>query len=757
MVYNIYGDYMRFNPDINIGLTSKQVESRIEEQLDNKDMNVKTKSISNIIFDNFFTLFNLVNIILGVAVMFVGSYKNLLFLGVVICNVLISTIQAIRSKLIVDKLSVLSNNKVTVIRDSKLDNIEVEDLVLDDIIVLKNGNQIPCDCYIKEGSVIVDESYITGESDSISYTEGDLLKSGSFIISGHCKALIEHVRLDNYISIISKEAKYIKPINSILLITIKKIIKYISIIIFPVGILLFYNQYQLYGGVDAILNTVAALIGMLPGGLVLLTSTVLAISVIRLGKLNVLVRDLYCIEMLARVDVICFDKTGTLTDGNLNLVDVVLLNEANVEEIMGNYVNTLGVENNTIKAICKSYKERANYKVISKKSFNSTDKYSSVEFKEGTFKLGAPEVLYKKIKEIEDIQREYRVVLLTKNDKPICYFVLEDNIKKSAHEMFNYFNEQDVLVKIISGDSVNTVSTIAKKVGIEVNSIDLTSIEVTEKIVLENNVFGRVNPEQKKQIIEILQKNKHFVAMAGDGVNDVLALKQADCSITIKDGTDMAKNVSQLVLLDSEYDSIYDIIVEGRRTVNNIERSATLFLSKNISIMLLSIIFIFINYSYPFLPIHLSLTNFFTIGVPSLLLALEYNNKKIKGNFLINILNKSLPTALVVIFNIVMILIVGDKFSFSSEEISTLSVILLGYTGFLLLFKLCLPFDSKRIGLFTFLLIFFLITVIIFRRFFVLTLFSLNMIIISISLMIISTIIFKCLINIFSKYIKEKM
>ncbi len=757
-MYNKNGDYMRFEPDINIGLTNEQVNLRVLEKLDNEDMSVKTKTIPNIIFDNFFTLFNVVNLILGLAVFYVGSYRNLLFLGVVVCNVLISTIQAIRSKIIVDKLSVLSSNKVSVLREGKLASIDVSKIVLDDIIYLKGGNQIAADCIIKEGTVVLDESYITGESDNITYKEGDLLKSGSFVISGNCKAKVEHVRLDNYVSVISNGAKYIKPINSILLNTIKKIIKYISILIFPIGLFFFLNQYSLDKNLtDAVLNTVAALIGMIPSGLVLLTSTVLAISVIRLSRLNVLVQELYCIEMLARVDTICFDKTGTITTGELELIDVVLFNEINLEEIMGNYINAVGIENNTIQALSKKYKKRSGLKVNNITHFSSTIKYSSVEFLNDIYKLGAPEVLYKKIKEIDVIQKENRVLLLTKNDKPMAYFVFRDYIKKSAYKMFEYFKKQEVDVKIISGDNCKTVSNVANEVGISVKGVDVFETKITEKLVLHNNVFGRVSPEGKKKIIEILQKNGHFVAMAGDGVNDVLALKQADCSITIGLGTDMAKNISQLVLLDSEYSAISSIINEGRRTVNNIERSATLFLSKNISIMLLSFIFIFVNFTYPFQPIHLSLTNFFTIGVPSFILALEYNNKKIKGNLLVNILNKSLPTALIVIMNVILVVVIGNMFNLEEQQISTLSVILLGYTGFLLLYKLSLPFNKLRIVLITSLISLFLVLAIIFNEFFILTLFDFKMLIMTSVLILLSTILFTVLVKLFSKFIKDKL
>ena len=750
----------RFNPNLNEGLSSKQVKLRIEQGLTNKETSVPTKTITRIIRDNIFTLFNFLNFGLALAIFAVGSYKNLLFMGIVFCNTLISTVQEIRSKLVIDKLSVITSTKAKVVRDGKIVTIDNEDIVLDDIILFKSGNQIVTDAIIMEGEVSVNESFITGETELITYKEGDMLKSGSFIVVGNCKAKVEHVSLDNYTNVISKDAKYVKPINSILMNSLNKIIKVISILIIPLGLLLFLNQYNLDKNLElAVINTVAALIGMIPEGLVLLTSTVLAVSVIRLVRLNVLVQELYCIEMLARVDTICLDKTGTITDGKMEVIKVINLNKKyNLEEVMGNIVNNLEVDNATSEAISNYFKKYDNYEVIKKIPFSPIYKYSGVEFKEGKFVFGAPEFLTKKeIREVKENQ-DNRTLLICFNDEPIGVIVLKDTIRKNAKKTLDYLAKEGVDIKIISGDSVKTVSKIARDAGLtDIRSIDVSSLNnlELENAILENNIFARVTPLQKKQMVEILQKNKHFVAMTGDGVNDVLALKQADCSITIKNATDAARNVSQLVLLDDDFDSIPSIVREGRRTINNIERSATLFLAKTGYAFFLAVIFMFVNFNYPFQPIQLTLTNFFTIGVPSFILALEPNNNRIKGNFLINVFSRSLPTSLTIVLNIVIIAVLGNFFLLNDVQISTLCVIMTGFTGFLLLFKICFPLNRLRLSLIIILILGFIGTLIGFREFFALTVLNLKMFIFILILVFISLTIFSIMSILVDKLIKK--
>ena len=736
------------------GLSSNEVNDRLKKGLTNKNRAVPTKSILKIITDNVFTLFNLLNFILALLIFFVSSYKNLLFMGIVVCNTLISMVQEIRSKRIVDKLSIITSLKSNVIRDNKIVNISNEDIVLDDIIILKSGNQIVTDCIILEGSVEVNESFITGESDLMSYKEGDELKSGSFVVVGKVIAKVVHVGNDNYVNVISSDAKYVKPLNSILMKSLNKIIKLVSIFIVPLGLLLFFNQYNLDKNLEAsIVNTVAALLGMIPEGLVLLTSTVLAVSVIRLAKLNVLVQELYCIEMLARVDTICLDKTGTITSGKMEVIDVIKLEDYDLNEIIGNIVNTLDSDNATSDALGNYFKKYDNYKVIKTIPFSPINKYSGVEFVEGRFLIGAPEFLCKKkIKEIIDNQ-DNRTLLITKDDLPIGVIVLKDEIRKNAKKMLNYLKNQNVDIKIISGDSLKTISKIANNVGLKVSGIDLSKDEIDD--INKYNVFARVTPIQKKKIIEKLQNNNHFVAMTGDGVNDVLALKQSDCSITIKSGTDAARNVSQLILLDDDFDAIPSIIKEGRRTINNIERSATLFLAKTTYAFLLVLIFMFISFNYPFQPIQLTLTNFFTIGVPSFILALEPNNNRIKGNFLTNVLSKSLPASLTIVLNIIILAVLGNLFKLTNNQISTLCVLMTGFTGFLLLFKICYPLNKLRLFLIVSLIIGFIVTVVGFKKFFSLTILNLKMFVFILILVFISTIIFS-LMSVFVDRIIQK-
>lgn len=723
------------------GLSSNEVNDRLKKGLTNKNRAVPTKSILKIITDNVFTLFNLLNFILALLIFFVSSYKNLLFMGIVVCNTLISMVQEIRSKRIVDKLSIITSLKSNVIRDNKIVNISNEDIVLDDIIILKSGNQIVTDCIILEGSVEVNESFITGESDLMSYKEGDELKSGSFVVVGKVIAKVVHVGNDNYVNVISSDAKYVKPLNSILMKSLNKIIKLVSIFIVPLGLLLFFNQYNLDKNLEtSIVNTVAALLGMIPEGLVLLTSTVLAVSVIRLARLNVLVQELYCIEMLARVDTICLDKTGTITSGKMEVIDVIKLEDYDLNEIIGNIVNTLDSDNATSDALGNYFKKYDNYKVIKTIPFSPINKYSGVEFVEGRFLIGAPEFLCKKkIKEVIDNQ-DNRTLLITKDDLPIGVIVLKDEIRKNAKKMLNYLKNQNVDIKIISGDNLKTISKIANNVGLKVSGIDLSKDEIDD--INKYNVFARVTPIQKKKIIEELQNNNHFVAMTGDGVNDVLALKQSDCSITIKSGTDAARNVSQLILLDDDFDAIPSIIKEGRRTINNIERSATLFLAKTTYAFLLVLIFMFISFNYPFQPIQLTLTNFFTIGVPSFILALEPNNNRIKGNFLTNVLSKSLPASLTIVLNIIILAVLGNLFKLTNNQISTLCVLMTGFTGFLLLFKICYPLNKLRLFLIVSLIIGFIVTVVGFKKFFSLTILNLKMFVFILILVFISTIIF---------------
>lgn len=757
---------MKYKTDLEVGLTKKQVQIRKKQKLVNYNTDVPTKSIVNIIFDNIFTLFNLLNLGLGLLVFLVGSYKNLLFLGVVICNTLISIIQEIRAKIEIDRLSIIAETKVNVIRDEKEENVGVNDIVLDDLISYKLGNQVVADSYIRKGIVEVNEAFITGESKARTKKVGDTLLSGSFIVSGRCLGQVIHVGEDNYSSKISKEAKYVKKVNSLLLNSLNQIIKLVSIVIIPLGILLFLNQYFLVKSTFqvAIINVVAALIAMIPEGLVLLTSTVLAVSSLKLTKNNVLTKQLFSIESLARTDVICFDKTGTLTEGKMNVKEFISLTNKkyNVEEIMSEICNVFGAENETMQALHKYYCTSNNYNVTNIIPFSSERKYSKVTFEGvGTFVLGAPEVIlgerYKEY-DIKKYNEDGRVLLLASEKYreiyPIGLIIIQDKIRNNVKKTIDYFKEQGVDIKIISGDNPVTILNIAKRLELNIrNHKDVSKLSDDElnKIVDKYSIFGRVSPNQKKVIINALQKKGHTVAMIGDGVNDVLALKEADASLALNNGSEAARNVSEMVLLDSNFDSMPIIVKEGRRTINNIERSASLFIVKTLYATLLAVIFIFMPTAYPFIPIQLTLTSVVTIGIPSFVLALEPNDEKIKDNFLINIFKASIPTALAIVINVLIITILGIILKLDPSQISTLAVILTGFTGFIHLYRVCKPLNKLRFILIIILILFFSIGVVGLNNLFSLTFLNFKLSIITLLLMLNVVWLLKMLVLFFEK------
>lgn len=693
-----------------VGLNDEEVDKRVKDNLVNYDTSIPTKSIKQILIDNFFTLFNLINLILGILVFSVGSYKNMLFLVVVVINTTISTFQEIHSKKVIDKLSVLASSKATAIRNGKEITIPINEIVLDDVLIFDVGDQIPTDSVILEGEVEIDESFITGESETVSKKEGDLILSGSFIVSGKCYAKVEHVGEENYTSQISSGAKYVKKVNSEIMKSLKKIIKILTFAIVPIGIILFLNQLHMPDITykEAIIKTVAAIIGMIPEGLVLLTSTVLAVSVIRLSKSKVLVQELYCIETLARVDTLCLDKTGTLTEGKMEVAKAISMKQE-INDVLYNMGIALKDNNPTINAIREYFTNADNkYTPLNIVPFSSKTKWSGVHFKDiGTYIMGAPEfVLQDKYKEyeeeIENYSKDYRVIvlahskddfngkLLPNNLEVVGYVLIIDKIRKEASKTIKYFGKQGVDIKIISGDNPITVSRIAKLVGVPnyENYVDASSLKTNEDIknaVDKYSIFGRVTPTQKKEIILALKEKGKTVAMTGDGVNDVLALKEADCSIAMANGSDVTKNISQLILLDSNFASMPKVVAEGRRTINNIERSASLFLVKTIYSTILAILFILMGEAYPFIPIQLTLISVVTIGIPSLVLALEPNKERIRGRFLRNILAKALPTAISIIVSITLISI-ANKIGIVHDDIySTLCVLSTGVSGLLLL------------------------------------------------------------------------
>lgn len=712
----------RFNKDIKIGLTKNEIKYQIDNGNVNKDTTIPTKSISTIILSNIFTLFNMLNLSLGFIVFLTGSYKNLLFLGTVITNTIISIVQELRAKKEVDTLSLMCEPKVTVVRDSKESEIGINNIVLDDIIKYKLGNQIVVDSIILDGLVEVNESFITGESDPITKKKGDTILSGSFVISGNCYARVEHIKEDNYSSKISKEAKYIKKVNSVLLDSLNTIIKVLSWVIIPLGILLFINQYfTLKSSLDmAIINTVAALIAMIPEGLVLLTSTVLAVSVIRLSKQKVLVKQLYCIETLARVDTICFDKTGTLTKGDMEIKEVITINkDYDIKEIMNNICGNLEDDNATMIALKKYFKNKNYKKVDEIIPFSSDKKYSGIKLDNKTYILGAPEFVTKEKINLEEYD-DYRVLMLVEkgdNDKIIGLILLEDKLRDEASKTIQYFTKEGVNIKIISGDNPRTIRRIVKRLGLNFDKyVDASKLsdEELRKCVEDTTIFGRVTPFQKRIIIKELKRLGHTVSMVGDGVNDVLALKESDCSIALACGSSAAYNVSDLVLLNSDFTSIPSIVEEGRRTINNIEKSASLFIVKTGYAIMLTLIFMIIPYNYPFIPVQLTLTNILTIGIPSFILALEPNKKKVTGNFLTNVFKKAMPTSFVIVICILIITFL----QFSFIEKSTLSLITVASVGFIHIYRVCYPQKKYHLFMISILLTLFIIGIILFKKLF---------------------------------------
>ncbi len=731
-------DIVRYHPDDRVGLTSQQVCERVNHNLVNYNDQPPTKTIKQIIMGNFFTYFNFINLVLGTAIIIAGIYggeifhalKNCLFMGVIVCNSIISTIQEVISKKIIDKLSVLSQSKVVAIRDGNRVNLGIEEIVLDDVLEFQLGTQIVTDAVILDGEVEVNESFLTGEVNPISKRKGDTILSGSFVVSGSCVARVEHIGKDNYISKISSEAKYEKKVNSVIMNSFEKMLKVLSIVIVPVGALLLINQLHVtnYNITDSIFNTVGALIGMIPEGLLLLTSSVMAVSVVRLSKYHVLVQQLYCIETLARVDVICLDKTGTITEGAMEVSKVLPEDGVDVDkfnEMLSNFSYAFDNVNATMEAMQDYYKHKGIWTVKEKHEFSSSRKFSAVSFDEyGSYYVGAPEFVlrdqFSKYQSRIEALSDYRVLVVAFNKEPLVdapvnlkvlgFILIQDKIRKEAPDTLKYFKKQGVEVKIISGDNFKTVCSIANRAGLEdVHGMDATLLteDNVDECLEKYDVFGRVTPEQKKMIVEHLQKNGHTVAMTGDGVNDVLALKKADCSIAMASGSDAAKNVSHLVLLDSNFASMPKVVAEGRRTINNVERSASLLLIKTIFTCILVVICIFMRSEYFYLPIHLSLITTCTISIPSFILALEPNHNLVKGKFMLKVVGKSVPAALTVVFNVVMIVLFRQSFHLDGDLTSTLIVIMTGTTGFIFLNRLCRPFNWFRGCLFGFLVLLF--------------------------------------------------
>ena len=721
----------RYNPEYKKGLTSQQVQEHRLHGWTNKAVEPPSKTTKEIVHENVFTYFNLIFVVLAVLLCLVGSFRDLTFLPVIIANTLIGIIQEIRAKQVLDKLTMLNAPRASVVRDGKRTVINAEDLVVDDIVIFKAGDQVCADAEVSAGEVQVNESLLTGEADEITKRKGDKLMSGSFIVSGQCHARLDKVGEDSYISKLTLQAKAMQSKEqSEMIRSLDKLVKCVGVAIIPIGIVLFSQAFfiQHDGFRESVTSMIAAVIGMIPEGLYLLASVALAVSSIRLAQKKVLLHDMKCIETLARVDVLCVDKTGTITENTMKVQKLIKTDEYDEKEkgglslLVGDFAAAMTNDNITMAALKEYFTKASGKKVLSKTGFSSATKYSSVTFEDGAYVLGAPEfVLKEKYDDYAEEITEYastgsRVLAfgiydgevdgkpLTHGILPFGFVLLANPIREAAKETFEYFAEQGVEVKVISGDNPVTVSNVAKQAGIKnadryVDASEFEDEQSMRKALLNNTVFGRVTPSQKRKFVRILKEAGHTVAMTGDGVNDVLALKDADCSIAMASGSDAAAQASQLVLLESDFSCMQEVVLEGRRVVNNIQRSESLFLVKNIFSFLLSVASVVFMFTYPLEPSQVSLISMFTIGVPAFFLALEPNKNMIKGHFLTNVLLKALPAALTDALAVAALVIFGRTFDVSSTDISTAATMLLAIVGFMILYKISAPMNKIRFSI----------------------------------------------------------
>lgn len=724
------------------GLTDEQVNERIEQGKVNADENPNTRTYKQIVRENTLTFFNFLNLVLLILVLMVGSYKNAFFVGIIIINTLIGIAQEIRAKKTIDKLAILTAKKSIVIREGKKWTVPTEDLVLDDLVCLKTGDQVPADAKVLEGSVEVNESLLTGESDNLPKNVGDELFSGSFVTSGEACCQIIHVGKDNYAAQITSEAKEFKRHNSELKNSLNAILKVISIIIVPLGALLFYKQYYVVGNTfkDSIVSMVAGVLGMIPEGLVLLTSVALTLGALVLANKKTLVQELYCIETLARVDTLCLDKTGTITEGTMCVERVEPWSEASenkdadeiptededepdlheIENMMANLMYVLKDQNATIDALRKRFPAKSSMTLEHIVPFSSDRKYSGAVFEDnGTYLMGAAQFLFPEGREdILDVCQNYaeeglRVLVLAhstqmaegtelpENLEPAALLLLTDVIREEAPDTLQFFDSQEVDLKVISGDDPVTVSAIAKRAGLKnaENYVDATTLETEEQLeeaVAKYSVFGRVTPQQKKEMVQALQKQGHTVAMTGDGVNDVLALKEADCSIAMAQGSDAAKNIANVVLLDSNFASMPHIVNQGRRVVNNIRTAASMFLIKTMFSVMLSLLTIFFGNAYPFEPIQMSLISACAVGIPTFLLAQENNYDKIDHTFLRHVFLNAFPAALTITSCVFAVMLVCQNVYHSNDMLSTACVLVTGWNYMAALKTVYAPLNTYR-------------------------------------------------------------
>ena len=727
---------------INItGLTDEEVRQRVEEGLTNRADISTDKTTKEIVISNVFTYFNLIFLVITILLIMVGSFRNLTFLPIIIGNTVIGIVQEIRAKKTLEKMSLLNAPRADVIRNGSVKQISTEELVKDDVILLTAGKQICADAVVISGNIQVNESLLTGEADEVEKTEGSTLMSGSFVVSGECYARLEKVGNESYISKLSLEAKSMGgKEQSEMIRSINLIVKWVGIVIIPIGLILFWQSHFVNGEsiTKSVTSTVAAIIGMIPEGLYLLTTVALALSTMKLARKKVLLHDMKSIETLARVDVLCVDKTGTITEPDMKLKEIFLCKNSGADgtqtaltldelkSLILDYANA-SVDNNATMLALKAYAADAltnntsalHRTAVSQQAFSSSLKYGSVTFSDGTYLLGAPEfIMHEDFARIEEEIIPYadkgdRVLLFARYDgenvengingsvTPLGFVALANPIRENAVKTFEYFKSQGVAIKVISGDNPRTVSRIAIQAGIESaeSFVDAATLDTEDKIadaVNKYTVFGRVTPKQKKQLVKALQAKGHTVAMTGDGVNDILAMKDAACSVAMASGSEAAAQAAQVVLLDSDFAHMPDVVYEGRRVVNNIQRSASLFLVKNIFSLLLSLFSVILMVTYPLEPAQVSLISMFTIGVPGFLLALEQNKDRIKGHFITNVMLKALPGGLTDVIAVGALVVCGEVFCISDASIGTIATLVLSVVGFMILFKISEPLNGMK-------------------------------------------------------------
>ena len=715
----------RVQPDPNIGLTQQQVDERMLAGMSNKPVKPPSKSVGMIIATNVFTYFNFIFAGIAVLLVFAGNFKDLSFLPVIIFNTLIGIVQETRSKKLLDKMTMLNSPTAKVIRDGKEIKIKSDKLVADDIAVFKAGDQIPADAVVVEGKASLNEALLTGEADEIVKECGSELMSGSFVVSGSCKARLTKVGAESYISQLTLQAKKMKTgEQSEMIRSLNRIVKIAGIIIIPLGALQFSHMYfsKGMGYTQSIRSTVASIIGMIPEGLFLLASVTLAISAMRLAKQKVLVHNMKCIETLARTNVLCVDKTGTITENTMQVTGLKPVGDKSEDELftlLSDFACEQSADNITMAALKQYFTCPSGAKIVSHTDFSSEFKYSSVSFEKGAYVLGAPEwVLRDKYEqyreEIEfDSRKGYRVLAfagyngkpdgkeLTAECEPAALVLITNPVRKTAPATFKFFADEGVEVKVISGDNPITVSEVAKQAGIEnaekyVDASTLTTDEAIFEAMKSYTVFGRVTPDQKRKFVKALQAQEKVVAMTGDGVNDILALKDADCSIAMASGSDAAVQAAQLVLLDSDFAHMTDVVMEGRQVVNNMERSGSLFLVKNIFSVLLCIVTLAFGVVYPLTPPQITLISAFTIGIPAFLLSQVPDHFLIKGHFMKNVILKALPGGITDVFVVIAMVIFGKIFDVSQGEIATASTILLSIVGVMVLRIISKPMSTYK-------------------------------------------------------------